>query len=559
MSSPLLLPLRTVGLLLLVCGLALFLADRLRPSPTASSDSSASGAKPSMPATAVPWDKSKHEELPGWAKELARPPVSPAEVPTAEIARWMKRLCPGASGKAERPWFPHDERGLLSARQICESRVRKLLSDFSPYPTIKPRAARLAYRNFLRPSGVSEGRFEGYTWSQDGVRIRIHNGTLFFRPMPPDREMSILSPRSMQAMCEGTLAFLTKTINKFHGYMPDVDFTVLFGDVPAARHETVRFDDWQGAVRRRDGNAVEAITAEPMAPVFAHASRANTDAVAMPTYDWNWITQDFSPDSTWRADKLNPGPPVWPEKRRQAVWRGAPTSVPRLRACEFSLDVPMVLDAKLAGSADTATHCTWVYWGNHSKCLQMLGHPLAPEVLLQHKYVLDIDGWGTTFRMKNLLLSNSLLVKVEDDLWQFFTGELLPGLHYLPVRRDFLEEDLLTKLYWAWEHDQDAEHIANTATQYVYQHLTEDHAMWYQWAALQIYAWRQSFQMEPPPEGLAKAFHGTTSEPYAGGGPWHGFRPFCCDMLVYAYNRRNCVDLCQEGSILDAFQRSQGH
>ena len=45
---------------------------------------------------------------------------------------------------------------------------------------------------------------------------------------------------------------------------------------------------------------------------------------------------------------------------------------------------------------------------------------------LQYKYQLDLDGHGGTFRLKFLMLSGSLVFKVDSPLYQHWMADLVP-------------------------------------------------------------------------------------------------------------------------------------
>jgi hypothetical protein len=76
---------------------------------------------------------------------------------------------------------------------------------------------------------------------------------------------------------------------------------------------------------------------------------------------------------------------------------------------------------------------------------------IDPEVSTMHEYVrksqflLDVQGYGTTFRLKNLMLSGATVVKVEHvgkPFRQWWEHLVTPGLHYLEASCDHLPEDL---------------------------------------------------------------------------------------------------------------------
>ena len=60
-------------------------------------------------------------------------------------------------------------------------------------------------------------------------------------------------------------------------------------------------------------------------------------------------------------------------------------------------------------------------------CLyRLVGPHQSLQALLQNKYLIDCDGAGASFRYKNLLLSHSLVFKVQEDMYQFYDDEFLP-------------------------------------------------------------------------------------------------------------------------------------
>lgn len=56
------------------------------------------------------------------------------------------------------------------------------------------------------------------------------------------------------------------------------------------------------------------------------------------------------------------------------------------------------------------------------------------------------------------------MFKQESKYYEFFYKELVPGLHYVPVKRDL--SNLVDKINWARDHDDDALKIAQSARQF---------------------------------------------------------------------------------------------
>eukprot|EP00906_Rhabdomonas_costata_P001417 RCo002376 len=449
-------------------------------------------------------------------------PKKTGPVTEEEVLRWAARLCPNASTEhrvpADIPRSAVLPEGIYSDREICLIRIRRLLEDFRYYPSISKKAAELAYKNLVGKRGL-QGRYARVGLSCDGVRIQIIRGHIYWELMPPGLQMNG-SVRSMLIQAEGTLAFLTKTVAHFGTRVPDVDFVVMFGDTPPLFGESLRQDDVD--IEAGKGHWLRAIQVqrEPRAPMFSYASRDGATSIAAPTLDWQWGAQDFTEGSPWRTD-ASPTLP-WISKQPLAVWRGTPSSWVRVRVCELSLKHPELIDARLAeGGVRDICRMGFVDM-NHKHCQSMTSKPMSTPVLTSHKYLLDVDGAGASFRYKNLLLSRSLVIKVQEEMHQFFDGDLKPWVHYIPVMLKDLDKELPRVVRWARANDSMAQKIALTSAAYVKEHLKEEDAMWYQWASLMIYASRQTFRVTRSP----------------------GARRWCCLFSGYYRDPRKCVELC---------------
>lgn len=109
----------------------------------------------------------------------------------------------------------------------------------------------------------------------------------------------------------------------------------------------------------------------------------------------------------------------------------------------------------------------------------------------EYKYQFDIDGHGGTFRLKHLMISGSLVFKVDSPINQFWMPHLRPWVsdaadgsnlhswslyckspvllqvHYIPVSWHDFETDLIWKLRWAQGHDAEAKRIMLAGHQFV--------------------------------------------------------------------------------------------
>lgn len=92
-----------------------------------------------------------------------------------------------------------------------------------------------------------------------------------------------------------------------------------------------------------------------------------------------------------------------------------------------------------------------------------------------YKYLLNIRGRGYSGRVKFLLFSNRPLFYVERECDEFFTKDLKPFVHYIPVKSDL--SDLEEKFNWAENNYEQAKLIAHNALVYAKENLTTEAAI----------------------------------------------------------------------------------
>jgi len=108
--------------------------------------------------------------------------------------------------------------------------------------------------------------------------------------------------------------------------------------------------------------------------------------------------------------------------------------------------------------------------------------------LMKYKYLIDIGGNGYSGRLKFLLFSKRPLLIVDRNYIEYFHDDLVPYLHYIPVKMDL--SDLDEQVNWMISNPEKSLEIANNAFEYamnnfnldnlidrvyhVYKNLTED-------------------------------------------------------------------------------------
>ena len=95
----------------------------------------------------------------------------------------------------------------------------------------------------------------------------------------------------------------------------------------------------------------------------------------------------------------------------------------------------------------------------------------------RYKYLIDIQGCGYSGRTKILLFSGRPLFLVDRQWHEYFYKDIKPYTHYIPVKEDL--SDLIEKLDWADNHQEEALKIAKNAQDYAINNLTREKAVEY--------------------------------------------------------------------------------
>lgn len=89
---------------------------------------------------------------------------------------------------------------------------------------------------------------------------------------------------------------------------------------------------------------------------------------------------------------------------------------------------------------------------------------LSPEEQSQFKYIINIDGHVTAFRL-SLELSMGSVILLVGSSWKIWYMDMLePYKHYVPVRKDL--SDLIDQVKWCREHDEQCQQIALNAREF---------------------------------------------------------------------------------------------
>lgn len=238
--------------------------------------------------------------------------------------------------------------------------------------------------------------------------------------------------------------------------VPDIEFFVNLGDWPLEKRKPT----------------------DKLHPIFSWCGSNNTRDIVMPTYD---LTESVL-ETMGRVSldmmsvQANTGPP-WPQKNSTAFWRGRDSRQERLELVKLSRAHPKLIDAAF----------TNFFFFKHDESLY---GPLVKHVsffdFFKYKYQINIDGTVAAYRMPYLLAGDSVVLKQDSGYYEHFYSQLQPWEHYIPIRADL--GDLLEKLQWAKDHDEEARSISQKGQQFARSHLMGDMIFCYYYKLFQKYS-----------------------------------------------------------------------
>jgi hypothetical protein len=171
----------------------------------------------------------------------------------------------------------------------------------------------------------------------------------------------------------------------------------------------------------------------------------------------------------------------WNSKKSIAVFRGASTGCgvtietnPRLKVSKLSLSHPDIIDAGI-----TKWNCRPRKIMN-KQYLEIidptkLGLPLvqflSPIEQSNYKYIINIDGHVSAFRLSLELSMGSVVLLQESKYRVWFRKYLKEYEHYVPIKEDL--SDLVEKIRWCRDHDEECKRISEQAKLFYDTYLTK--------------------------------------------------------------------------------------
>ena len=202
-------------------------------------------------------------------------------------------------------------------------------------------------------------------------------------------------------------------------------------------------------------------------PILSVGASIHTSDIPIVTQDdWLRVSKKIYPDDC-KNGYLNDIDPIrWDKKVNKCVFRGSATGCfiddknVRIKASQLSQKYPDLLDAGI-------TSLNRKIKKNLNKPLLIISHKVPKasfmnvEEKAKFKYILNLDGHVSAFRLGHELSLGSVVLIPKSDYYLWFSYLLQPYIHYIPVKKDL--SDLIDQIKWCKSNDNKCKEIANNA------------------------------------------------------------------------------------------------
>jgi hypothetical protein len=269
--------------------------------------------------------------------------------------------------------------------------------------------------------------------------------------------------------------------------VPDIELFVNRRDFPLLKTDgTEPYDHiWDD-----DSKPLVSHKYERYIPILSSVGHGRFADIPIPTTeDWSRVRSfegvSFPRTSDkWDYDFSTP----WKDRKPTAVFRGSSTGIgvtietnPRLKIASIISPIEDGFPLLDAGITDWKVRPRKIRGQDYLQTVEYRKFPfgkvdrLTPEQQAQYRYIVNIDGHVSAFRLSLELNMGCVILKVDSDyrMWM----DLKPYVHYVPVKRDL--SDLLDKIRWCRTHDSECRKMVEACREYYALHLGKDGIMDY--------------------------------------------------------------------------------
>ncbi|KAM4796104.1 protein O-glucosyltransferase 3 [Rhinophrynus dorsalis] len=299
---------------------------------------------------------------------------------------------------------PEEDPQIWQQTLSCPLKETQIEKDFAPFPSIDlNRMLEEVPRRFAEKRGAI-------------VHYTVLNNKIYRRSLGKYTDFKMFS--------DEILLSLARKVQ-----LPDFEFYINVGDWPV---EQRKVNDTPGPL-----------------PMISWCGSTDSRDIILPTYDITHSTLECLRGVTNDLLSIQGHTgPSWNNKTEQAFFRGRDSRDERLQLVQMSKKYPELLDAGITG---------YFFFRELEKELgkaSLVGF----FDFFNYKYQVNVDGTVAAYRFPYLMLGDSLVLKQASPYYEHFYSSMKPWKHYVPFKRNL--SDLLEKIQWAKEHNEEARNIA---------------------------------------------------------------------------------------------------
>jgi serine/threonine protein kinase len=229
---------------------------------------------------------------------------------------------------------------------------------------------------------------------------------------------------------------------------------------------------------------------EKYCPILSMVTTDSFADIPIPTGDdWSRVCQrekKYFPDTCNRSFEIKA--PEWEKRKPIAMFRGSSTGCGttietnmRLKLAYMSFkgekdkDGLPLLDAGITGwnlRPRKLMDSDYLQTIDIKALPFSLAKKMTPQEQAEYKYVINVDGHVSAFRLSLELEAGMCVLLVDSDYKMWYRSLLKPYVHYIPVKRDL--SDLLEQIRWCKENDAKCKKISEEAEKFARKYLSKD-------------------------------------------------------------------------------------
>jgi len=268
--------------------------------------------------------------------------------------------------------------------------------------------------------------------------------------------------------------------------IPDMEFFVNRRDFPLLKNNGT-----EAYSNMFDSNNAKLVSHDysTYCPILSMVTAENFADIPIPTGDdWARVSRTdnkFFEHTCGRTFDITPIP--WKDKKAIAMFRGASTGCgvtiqtnPRLKVAFLSSQKQTDVDGLPfldAGITEWNVRPRKLKGEKYLVVPEIKSFPfplvprLTPQEQIEYKYLINIEGHVSAFRLSLELSSGSCVLLVESRYKIWFRNMIKPWVHYVPVKGDL--SDLIEKIKWCKSHDKKCQKISENSMEFADKYLSK--------------------------------------------------------------------------------------